>query len=349
MLTRCPHCQTGFRVTPEQLKMRQGRVRCGECRIVFDALDTLADEASAAPPPVPEESPPPRMAADTVDIPPVTEPAGATKTATPDTPIAPDSPDLTDNCAQPEVEAPPKLAPEPASADLAAAISSPSTAPATTSEIEENRVTPPDDDRESRRWQDGDASADAGSPGTIDKDPTTAEDGEEEEEAETIVAPLASCRRWPWRLGLLILLALAAGQLLFIFRVELAVLAPELRPVLAAGCDLLGCTLPRPCKPELVSIEASDLAPLDGDRLLLTATLKNRAPFDQEYPHLELTLTDTRDAALLRKALAPADYLTAEQPPATTGFAARGELAVKLTLEVAGITAAGYRLYLFYP
>ena len=52
MLTRCPHCQTAFRVTSEQLKLRQGQVRCGECRGVFNALESLADEAVPAVPPV---------------------------------------------------------------------------------------------------------------------------------------------------------------------------------------------------------------------------------------------------------------------------------------------------------
>ena len=44
MLTRCPECTTHFRVTPEQLKARAGRVRCGECQHVFNALDTLIEE-----------------------------------------------------------------------------------------------------------------------------------------------------------------------------------------------------------------------------------------------------------------------------------------------------------------
>ena len=48
MLTRCPHCQTHFRVTAEQLKIRQGTVRCGACQEVFDALETLHDESLAA-------------------------------------------------------------------------------------------------------------------------------------------------------------------------------------------------------------------------------------------------------------------------------------------------------------
>jgi predicted Zn finger-like uncharacterized protein len=35
--TRCPGCKTVFRVTPQQLALRGGQVRCGHCRAVFDA------------------------------------------------------------------------------------------------------------------------------------------------------------------------------------------------------------------------------------------------------------------------------------------------------------------------
>lgn len=34
--TRCPSCKTVFRVTPAQLAMRAGQVRCGQCQTVFD-------------------------------------------------------------------------------------------------------------------------------------------------------------------------------------------------------------------------------------------------------------------------------------------------------------------------
>ncbi|MCL2161910.1 MAG: zinc-ribbon domain-containing protein [Betaproteobacteria bacterium] len=43
MLTRCPGCQTVFRLTSEQLLARQGRVRCGSCLHPFNALDHLAE------------------------------------------------------------------------------------------------------------------------------------------------------------------------------------------------------------------------------------------------------------------------------------------------------------------
>lgn len=46
MKTRCPGCETTFWVTPEQLKVRAGKVRCGECQTVFNALDNLLEEAN---------------------------------------------------------------------------------------------------------------------------------------------------------------------------------------------------------------------------------------------------------------------------------------------------------------
>lgn len=54
MVTQCPHCTTAFNVTPEQLFARDGRVRCGNCRQVFDGLVQLTSlealEAGVPPP-----------------------------------------------------------------------------------------------------------------------------------------------------------------------------------------------------------------------------------------------------------------------------------------------------------
>jgi predicted Zn finger-like uncharacterized protein len=46
MLTRCPHCDTVFRVTPQQLQKQHGQVRCGRCTQVFDGFRTLSSESS---------------------------------------------------------------------------------------------------------------------------------------------------------------------------------------------------------------------------------------------------------------------------------------------------------------
>jgi predicted Zn finger-like uncharacterized protein len=43
--TRCPGCSTVFRVTPSQLAVRAGRVRCGHCQTVFNGNDSLVAPA----------------------------------------------------------------------------------------------------------------------------------------------------------------------------------------------------------------------------------------------------------------------------------------------------------------
>ena len=61
MFTQCPQCQTVFRVTVAMLKAAQGRVRCGRCSHVFNALTFLIDQPDADVPPgaEPGETPPP--------------------------------------------------------------------------------------------------------------------------------------------------------------------------------------------------------------------------------------------------------------------------------------------------
>lgn len=44
LITRCPECATAFRVSVEQLEAREGRVRCGRCRAVFNARESLSVE-----------------------------------------------------------------------------------------------------------------------------------------------------------------------------------------------------------------------------------------------------------------------------------------------------------------
>lgn len=52
--TRCPGCKTVFRVTDAQLALRNGQVRCGHCRTVFNGREELI---SLAPPAAGEPEP----------------------------------------------------------------------------------------------------------------------------------------------------------------------------------------------------------------------------------------------------------------------------------------------------
>jgi len=49
MYTRCPHCDTHFRVSREQLQASSGQVRCGRCHTAFDAFATLTSQPPAMP------------------------------------------------------------------------------------------------------------------------------------------------------------------------------------------------------------------------------------------------------------------------------------------------------------
>ena len=48
-ITRCPECQTRFKVVDDQLRISDGWVRCGKCKTVFDALAHLVAHAVANP------------------------------------------------------------------------------------------------------------------------------------------------------------------------------------------------------------------------------------------------------------------------------------------------------------
>lgn len=63
LVTQCPHCQTRFRLTPEQLGVAGGHVRCGACLEVFHAADAAAALQPVTPAPVMDTAQPPSPAA----------------------------------------------------------------------------------------------------------------------------------------------------------------------------------------------------------------------------------------------------------------------------------------------
>jgi len=315
MLTRCPACATHFRITPAQLKVRAGSVRCGACQHVFNALDSLVEEPLVvAAPPIPDATPQ-SVAASLADIDIAADDAAPAETGSDEIAVSPaPTPGLADEVPD-EVAIPDPDAREPSIPELAEA-----TAPA---------VAEPD-------AVEGDA---AGDTDTLQSD-----------WSEAIPEPPPPPRRWPWAVGSVVAFMAIALQAALAFRAELAVVWPNARPALVTLCNAAGCEVGLPTKVALVGIEASDLHP-DSEsksRLVLTATLKNRAPFAQTYPHLELTLTDTEDKAVARKVLAPADYLPTATP-IPQGMQPGADIAVAVGIDSGELAASGYRLYLFYP
>lgn len=159
---------------------------------------------------------------------------------------------------------------------------------------------------------------------------------------DTTSPPTSHRTAWLFLLACVLLTLLLLGQMTYRFRTELATVLPGVKDVFTA----LNIEVPLPHQADMISIEASDLqADAVRNLLILNATIKNRAPWSQAYPLLELTLTDSHDAVLLRRSLQPVDYLPTESPPL---FGPHTDLAVRLWLDPHGATAAGYRLYVYY-
>lgn len=429
MLTRCPYCGATFRVTPDQLKVRQGQVRCGQCRRVFDALRGLVENGKAAPPPpppvtvpvpvpVPSELDPPGgndTAGARLDIPAEVPPeatAAVGAEAAPESPpqvageIAPELPRAT---AEPPhvpglswtIVAPappgtgtradaatgsgfailppetPAVAPE---AEPAIATGfEPLVEPSPTSAFEtfklpepelpvadeppEAPLTEPAPEPVGVRYESPDPQSEPNPVLEFEPEPEVRYEPAREPQFEPIhfqadpptifdlheELPRAP-RRWPWIAGSTLAVVLLAAQMLLHYRTEVIAASPDTRPLFTAACELLGCRIALPHKIELIGIESSDLAP-DAQKpgtLYLTAMLRNRAPFAQTWPHLEITLTDAQERPLLRRSLAPDEYIPARDDLAS-GFARRSEQQIQLTLSAADVPAIGYRLYVYYP
>ncbi|PWB48019.1 MAG: hypothetical protein C3F18_11695 [Nitrosomonadales bacterium] len=359
-ITACPQCHTRFRVTEAQLQARNGKVRCGRCDHVFNALDALIEE-----PPLPATEPAP------------IEQAGIAEQVQEHPPAQ----ELTVTSGQEaqQDEAPPPAAGETTGPLFELEITHPETPPDTEEPLFELEVTPPE----------GPADAAALAPESIPltsaaEETTAAEATEEpaasgpepqpaaESKAETRVvriqpppvtiqpkvsperpkyAPPPKPRRaWPWALANMLLLTGLAIQGIYSFRDAIAAHYPPTRSLLEQACIPLQCRVSLPRNPDLISIESSELHadPARPNIVVLTSVLRNRAAHVQAYPTLELTLTSARDEMVARKLFTPKEYLR-NAASLSLGIAPSGEVAVKLLLDLGDLKAEGYRLYLFYP
>jgi hypothetical protein len=148
--------------------------------------------------------------------------------------------------------------------------------------------------------------------------------------------------------GLLLLSLLGQGA--YLFRNQLAAWFPQTKPALITMCALLDCQVTLPSQIDSVSIESSELQALAPQKNIfaLTLLLRNYSATAQAWPHIELTLTDTNEKALVRKIFTPWDYLPPKQD-LSKGFASNSEQPVKIPFELLQLKASGYRVYLFYP
>ncbi|MGE5386770.1 MAG: DUF3426 domain-containing protein [Betaproteobacteria bacterium] len=370
MRTCCPDCATVFRISAEQLRARNGMVRCGQCRAVFNAFDSLIEDAApastgAATPPVRRQiavsapTPDPATAAEADGLLPQDAPPGPIPPSiTEDAPQSVPEPTSAAHAAPGDhieklevlcqdleraLEAEIPSAPEPTLevAAQAETLPEPETQPALDpiDAALQSEETPEESARAAReaglaavRDLSESPGYDRWAAGTLHLDA-----------AGRIITEPGKRPIWPFVTVVVLLVIALLAQLAYHFRSELTQRLPGLSGAYAA----LNVAIPLPRQVDLVTIETSDLQSDNARGLLvLQATLKNRAPFAQAWPALELTLTDTNDSVVARRVLTAADYLPPKADPQS--FAGASEIGLKLWLE-SKEAAAGYRLYVFYP
>ncbi|MDN2704790.1 DUF3426 domain-containing protein [Janthinobacterium sp. SUN100] len=421
LATKCPHCNTIFRVAADQLKLRGGIVRCGTCREVFDGNAALVDPAAASP----FLTSGPGTAAPLSASYPVDN---SLPSATDDEPIysldfdtsfdpfgiLPETAQLKDDADDGEhieldldVALPDEaLNHVPAAAQLDIPEATPVETPA---ELPEPPLPQPmapfkrrqvDDApafatylRDSRREPNLEAAAAPVAPTlpaaekvSLDKplpaapaaasparrEPTLADplpaapiapDAAEEQE-EPVQPPAddepafvtlgrrreqsGKALRVAMALGSVVLLLLLFLQVMTTFRNPLAAQFPQWKPTLVALCKLSGCQVDLPAQIEALAIEQGELQTLKDQTFSYVSLLRNQGRSVQAWPSIELILNDANDKPVLRRVIAPRDYLPATID-VSTGFAPRSEQTIKLYFALDQLTASGYHIAIFYP
>lgn len=145
------------------------------------------------------------------------------------------------------------------------------------------------------------------------------------------------------------LISLAALQTVYFLRTKIAAEYTQFKPYLVQVCSYLQCKIDLPKNIDLFTIDDSGMQESEDYEKVVdfSSLLINKANYTQTYPNIELTLTDTNDQPVVRRLIKPNEYLNANTNMAA-GIASREEVRVKLAINVADLSVAGYRVLLAY-
>jgi predicted Zn finger-like uncharacterized protein len=153
-----------------------------------------------------------------------------------------------------------------------------------------------------------------------------------------------------WAFGAALLVVTLGLQLAFAYRAELARQYPPLRPALESICEPIGCTVAWANDEAALKLEESELVEVPGKpgQIALLARIRNLSSAPQQFPHVELTLSDLSGQTAIRKVLRPTDYL-GRAPARGEVMAAGSETQLSLRFDTGSTKPTGYELLLFYP
>ena len=365
LATKCPQCGSLFRVVADQLKLRGGLVRCGQCRAVFDAIGSLTyvEDSVVAPMRTPKEEAP---AAGPSPTPPADE-ALATRHAlgrsttlrispVPPATLAGNLPPLGERFTSPRDD--PAVVRRRTKGSTVTSPEAGEVRGAETTAATQGRVPTlvrPSDAAETSRVE---AAADGGIEPVAGVPPESDDATREAEETDrppSFMQPKRGKRRGfsvVYGGGAALLVMLAAIQLAVIYRSHLMIHWPQSRLLLTDLCSVFRCTVNWPTQADRLAVMGTELQSIQGtDALELSALIRNRADFRQSLPAIEVTLTDARNRPLARKVFTPADYLASAGEPTSRlqeGLAPGSDLAIRIYFEARGLSPAGFLVYPFY-
>jgi predicted Zn finger-like uncharacterized protein len=311
LITRCPSCQTLFKVVPDQLRISEGWVRCGQCDEIFDAALHLLQA-----PPAPElpstqrpELPEALTAVDASGLP-AAEVSPVDEGSSVPMPLVEELDGL-DESAHPI-----------GTSDLALSAVSTVMAPG--------------------------YAADAGRDAAETDFRAELDEVSFLQDSKSGVFWHRPIMRATLVLLSLVLLLGLLGQIVLHERDRIVALEPGLRPLLLAICAPLNCVVSPLRRIESIVIDSSSFNRLQGDSYRLNFTIKNTADISLAVSAIELTLTDSLDQPVVRRVLLPSE-LGFKSDAMTAG--AEWPISLALEIKVMGTSdrIAGYRLLTFYP
>lgn len=325
MYTQCPDCATVFRVTADALRTAQGNVRCGVCSTSFNALENLSEEPFREAP-ADDQSPAPEDTITVEEVPGNEDIELSTAAEAIAPPAEEQSFEFDGN-----IEDLDRLFVEMPAAELQqmaavarAGESPPPESPVDPGAIAASLTVGRNDLERTDEYpilvldESDEIQPDSfETPRILIPDAMRKDLEDEEAAASAINAPHfddsnaeEGPRRWPWAIGAAVLMLALVAQVVHAERDQL-IRNPAVGPLLARAYSLVGLPLSTPT--DLAAYElrqwgaASDAS--QAGRLLLRASIVNRASYAQPYPLLRLALQDRFGTTVGVRDIEPVDYL----------------------------------------
>ena len=137
-------------------------------------------------------------------------------------------------------------------------------------------------------------------------------------------------------------------QLVVHERDRIAATEPRAKALLSSLCGWMGCTIQPVRQIDAVVIDSSSFTKVRGDVYRLNVTLKSLAPIPLAVPALELTLTDMDDQPMVRRVLL-APQIGAGKDTMDAGAELSAVLPLRVSPGAQTARISGYRLLAFYP